>query len=227
MHALEFITVEPAEQANGTVIWLHGLGADGHDFTDIVKQLNLPESLQLRFIFPHAPVRSVAINANMQMRAWYDVYSLTDLDQEDEVGIKQSQKWVNRLITQEIQRGIAAERIVIAGFSQGGAVALYTGLHFDEPLAGILALSTYLPLMKSVTFDADNPNCHTPILIAHGRFDPVLPMVLGERTFNKLKQAGCSVVWRDYPMEHQVCLEEIQDISQWLCQIFSTGGFMQ
>ena len=221
---LESVTIKPSQPANGSVIWLHGLGADGHDFADIVAQLNLPENLSLRFIFPHAPIRPVAINANMRMRAWYDIYSLTDLENEDEAGIRETQQFIDKLIVQEKQHGIPSQRIVLAGFSQGGAMALYAGLHHAEPLAGILALSTYLPLMDSIASDADNTNYHTPIMMAHGRFDPVLPMTAGQRTFQRLQQAGYNIQWHDYPMEHQVCFEEITAISKWLCEVFSRVG---
>ena len=222
MQDLEFITVNPSQPATGSVIWLHGLGADGHDFVDIVAQLQLPEAMPLRFIFPHAPVRPVTINANASMRAWYDIYSLGDLDKEDEVGIAQSQAAVNALIEQEKQSGVPSHRILLAGFSQGGAMALYTGLRYAEPLAGILALSTYLPLIQLTSAQAHPVNQALPVMMAHGRFDPVLPMLLGQRTFNHLKEAGYRVTWHDYPMEHQVCLEEIGDISRWLRGVFET-----
>ena len=221
MQQLEYITAESAAPAIGSVIWLHGLGADGHDFTGIVSQLNLPNEVALRFIFPHAPIRPVSINANIEMRAWYDIYSLGTLEKEDEVGIKQAQQSVAALIEQEIKKGIPSERIVLAGFSQGGAMALYAGLRYEKSLGGILALSTYLPLMGSLAVEGAPDNKHTPIMMMHGRVDPVLPMALGELTRNQLSKEGYPVAWHDYPMEHQVCSDEIKEISRWLCGIFT------
>ena len=217
---LESVTLKPSQSATGSVIWLHGLGADGHDFTDIVPRLNLPDDLHVRFIFPHAPIRPVTINANMRMRAWYDIYSLTNPEKEDETGIAETQTSINELIEQEIATGIESNRIVLAGFSQGGAMALYTGLRYPNPLAGILGLSTYLPLAKTITQEASDANRHTPILMAHGRLDPVLPMTLGEQTYQLLKQQGHPIEWHDYPMEHQVCLEEVEMIGKWLISVF-------
>lgn len=219
-NTLEKITKETKTPAVASVIWLHGLGADGHDFADIVPQLNLPENLPIRFVFPHAPVRSITINGNMRMRAWYDIYNLSSLDKEDETGILQSEKLVHSLIAEEIANGIPSQRIILAGFSQGGAVALFTGLRYAQPLGGIMALSTYLPLAQQA--QAFNPaNQHTPIFIAHGRFDPVLPFVAGEKSEQFLKKLNYAVEWHEYPMEHQVCYEEINDISRWLIKILS------
>lgn len=217
---LETVNINPAKSASGSVIWLHGLGADGHDFTDIVPQLNLPDDLHLRFIFPHAPVRPVAINANMQMRAWFDVYSLENLDQEDEPGILDTQRAVTELIEQEVANGVDSNRIVLAGFSQGGAISLYTGLRYAKPLAGIIALSTYLPLAKKLSAEANEANKQTPILMAHGRYDPVLPIILGRKTYELLEDLGYPIEWHEYPMEHQVCLEEIKLIGKWLEHVF-------
>lgn len=217
---LETVNINPTKSAWGSVIWLHGLGADGHDFTDIVPQLNLPDDLHLRFIFPHAPIRPVAINANMQMRAWFDVYGLENLDQEDEPGILDAQRAVTKLIEQEVANGVASDRIVLAGFSQGGAMSLYTGLRYDKPLAGIIALSTYLPLAKKLSAEASEANNQTPILMAHGRFDPVLPIILGKKTYELLEHLGYPIEWHEYPMAHQVCFEEIELIGKWLQHVF-------
>lgn len=219
---LESVTVKPTRPAIGSVIWLHGLGADGHDFTDIVPQLNLPDNLPIRFTFPHAPVRPVVINANMRMRAWFDIYSLENLEKEDEVGILEAQRAVTSLINQEILAGIPSDRIVLAGFSQGGAMALHSGLRYEKSLAGIIGLSTYLPLAKKLSHEASNANKQTPILIAHGRFDPVLPIILGQRTYELLKQLDYPAEWHDYPMEHQVCFEEIKMIGKWLETIYKS-----
>jgi phospholipase/carboxylesterase len=217
-HTLEKITKDSKTAAIGSVIWLHGLGADGHDFADIVPQLHLPENLPIRFIFPHAPIRPITINANMRMRAWYDIYSLEDLTQEDEAGILQTEKSINELIRAEIDNGIPSNRIILAGFSQGGAMALFAGLRYPQPLAGILALSTYLPLANQPLQTA---NRNIPIFMAHGRFDPVLPMSLGQQTYMLLKKLNYPIEWHEYPMEHQVCAEEIAAISQWLRQQFT------
>lgn len=220
-NSLESVIIKPSQPTTGSVIWLHGLGADGHDFADIVPQLRLPQELRLRFIFPHAPVRPVAINANMHMRAWFDIYSLENLEKEDEAGIAATQRAIINLIEQEISNGTPSDSIVLAGFSQGGAMALYTGLRYEKPLAGMIALSTYLPLTQKISTAASNANKQTPILMAHGRFDPVLPVMLGQKTYERLKQLGHAIEWHEYPMEHQVCVEEIAVISKWLTSIFS------
>lgn len=217
---LDSVIIQPSQQAQASVIWLHGLGADGHDFTDIVSALNLPSSLHVRFIFPHAPIRPITVNANMHMRAWYDIYSLGDLEREDKAGITEMTHSINALIQQEIDNGIASKQIVLAGFSQGGAMALFTGLHYDKPLAGILALSTYLPLIKNISPSDFDINRKTKIFMAHGQEDPVLPIQLGKQTFELLKNLGHPIEWRDYPMAHQVCNEEIKAIGQWLIKVF-------
>jgi len=221
-NSLESVTVKPIHPAIGSVIWLHGLGADGHDFTDIVPQLNLPDDLPIRFTFPHAPVRPVVINANMRMHAWFDVYSLENLEKEDEVGILETQCAVIDLIEQEVSAGIPSDRIVLAGFSQGGAIALHSGLRYEKSLAGIIGLSTYLPLEKKLSHEASNANKQTPILIAHGRFDPVLPIILGQKTYELLKQLDYPIEWHEYPMEHQVCFEEIKMIGKWLEAVYNS-----
>ena len=223
--SLECITVNPLQPATRSVIWLHGLGADGHDFVNIIPELNLPNSLSVRFIFPHAPIRPVTINAGMPMRAWFDIYSLTHLNQEDQAGMEEGSGALVELIEQEISLGINSRQIVLAGFSQGGALALYTGLRYGKPLAGILGLSTYLPRPSCLKAEASKANQQTPIFIAHGDFDPVLPVLLGKEAYRVLKQLDYPVQWHTYPMEHVVCLEEIGAISQWLKIVFTTTGF--
>ena len=218
---LEKITIPPIKTAVGSVIWLHGLGADGHDFADIVPQLNLPQDLHLRFIFPHAPIRPITINAKMLMRAWYDIYSLEDFNLEDEIGIAYTQKSINELIKKEITQGIPSEHIILAGFSQGGAIALYTGLRYSKPLGGILALSTYLPFADRLPEEANKANQHVPIFMAHGDADLVLPLMLGRQTFQHLKQLNYWIEWHDYPMGHQVSFEETKTIGKWLTSRFS------
>jgi phospholipase/carboxylesterase len=217
---LKTVVTETHTPADASVIWLHGLGADGHDFAGITTQLQLPKQLRIRFIFPHAPERPVTLNNGFTMRAWYDIYSLNDLNQEDRSGIISSEQAIVQLIQQQESAGIAASRIILAGFSQGGAMALYTGLRYPQRLGGILGLSTYLPLMAQ--FDAfQSNNLQTPIFLAHGTQDNILPLVLGEKTRDYLMQSGYAVQWRSYLMAHQVCLPEISDISQWLQRILA------
>lgn len=219
---LESITLQPVGNPSASVIWLHGLGADGHDFSDIVPALDLPDDCPIRFIFPHAPIRPVAINFNMEMRAWYDIYSLTTDEKEDFAGIQASEQSIHQLIKTEMEKGIESKRIILAGFSQGGAMALFTGLRFQQPLGGILSLSSYLPLRHEVAKTRNVANQHTPIFIAHGKFDAVLPIQLGHKTYDLLKSLDYAVEWHEYNMEHQVCPEEINVIGMWLVRIFHT-----
>ncbi|MCH9644547.1 MAG: dienelactone hydrolase family protein [Gammaproteobacteria bacterium] len=211
--------IEPKESATAAVIWLHGLGADGYDFADLVPQLDFARRDQTRFIFPHAGMRPVTINGNMPCRAWFDILSLSSIDKEDGAGVELAQQTLLQLIADQEQAGIASERIVLAGFSQGGAVALYTGLRFDKPLAGILALSTYMPLID--TFKGENypTNKNVPILQVHGEYDDLLPIQLAEHTEERLKKQDYSVEWKTYPIGHQVCIEEIHAVSDWLDRV--------
>ncbi|HWK74669.1 MAG TPA: alpha/beta hydrolase-fold protein [Povalibacter sp.] len=210
------VCLVPPVKPTASVIWLHGLGADGHDFVPIVQELRLPPALAVRFVFPHARPRPITINNGYVMRAWYDIKSLERMRPEDTDGIRESATVVDRYVEQEIATGIAANRIVIAGFSQGGAIALHAGLRYPQRLAGILALSTYLPLRDSVAAEASPANRDVPILMCHGINDPVLPHDLGSSSRDLLRELGYAIDWRSYPMEHQVCLEEIADISAWL-----------
>jgi len=210
------IILEPQTPANAAVIWLHGLGADGNDFVPIVPELGLPRHHAIRFVFPHAPVRPVTINGGMAMRAWYDIPSLTDLRRQDELGIRDSERIVSRYIAAQRSAGIAANRIVLAGFSQGGAITLHSGLRQPEPLAGLLALSTYLPLAEQLPEEATAPEQTPPILMCHGRQDPVLPIQLGSGSRDALRDLGYAVDWREYDMAHAVCMEQIRDIGRWL-----------
>jgi phospholipase/carboxylesterase len=212
----EAVQLDPEAPANAAVIWLHGLGADGKDFVPLVPELRLPASISARFVFPHAPVRPITINGGMPMRGWYDIVSLTRSDQQDETGIRASAAIVQALIECEVAAGVPRKRIVLAGFSQGGAIALHTGLRQAEPLAGILALSTYLPLHTHIFSELTPAGRTTPILMCHGLYDNVLPLSLGSSSRDGLRQLGCQVEWRDYPMQHQVCAEEIAEISTWL-----------
>lgn len=213
---LEIITHEPTQTADACVIWLHGLGADGHDFENILPELGLPESHRIRFIFPHAPMRSITINNNMRVRGWYDIYSLNKLEKEDKEGIEQSRLQVENLVQQQIDQGIATERIVIAGFSQGGAIALHFGLNYSDKLAGIIGLSTYLPFMENGQQATKTSHKNRAILLCHGEYDDILPIQLGEMTLNYLNKKGFTPQWHTYPMTHQVCMEEIKLIGKWL-----------
>jgi phospholipase/carboxylesterase len=210
---------EPA----GTVIWLHGLGADGWDFVPIVRELPLPETLALRFVFPHAPERPVTINNGFVMRAWYDI-AMNDIARlPDERGIRESQAAVERLIARERDRGIESARIVLAGFSQGGAIALQAGLRHADRLGGIAALSTYLALEESLDQEASAANRATPIFMAHGTQDPIVPIALAEASAAALKRRGYEVEWEAWPMPHSVCAEEIQSLADFLARIYGDG----
>ena len=210
---LELVTgIDP----KGSVIWMHGLGADRWDFVTIVKELGLPEGLPLRFIFPQAPMRPITVNNGQVMPGWYDI-SMAELQRKpDEGGIRQSQAMIEELIDREIKRGVASEKIILAGFSQGGAIALQTGLRHREPLGGIMALSTYLTLDDSLAAERTIANAHIPIFMAHGTQDPLIPLALAVASRSKMEAQGYKVEWREYPMPHSVCMEEIEDIGVWL-----------
>jgi phospholipase/carboxylesterase len=219
---LETIEIETGKNPSASVIWMHGLGADGNDFVPIVNELELDGTPAIRFVFPHAPMRPVTINNGSVMRAWYDV-SLGDLEGQsrraDEKGVRESQAHITALIEGEAKRGVAAEDIVLAGFSQGGAIALQTGLRHPRKLAGVMALSTYLPLAESLPQEAAPANKATPIFMAHGTYDPVIPLMMGAGSMTVLTGLGYAVEWRQYPMPHSVCPQEIQDIGAWLRRI--------
>ncbi|MCM2310947.1 MAG: alpha/beta hydrolase [Steroidobacteraceae bacterium] len=208
------ITLEPALPATATVVLLHGLGADGGDFVPIVDELRL--SIPVRFVFPHAPERPVTVNAGYVMRAWYDIRSFTPEGRADDAGLTASVQRINRYLEAEIARGIAPSRIVLAGFSQGGAVALSAGLRFPERLAGVLALSTYLPFPARLATEKSSANAGVPILMCHGQMDPVLNIGMGRAARAVLEEQGYPVEWREYPMQHEVCAAEIADIRRWL-----------
>lgn len=213
------IVLEPSRPATGSVIWLHGLGADGHDFVPIVPELQLPASAAIRFVFPHAGVRPVTINNGYEMRAWYDIKALAQTGPEDDVGIRESELRIRQYLSKEIESGIPAGRIVIAGFSQGGAIALQTALRYPQRLAGLMALSTYLPLRGSLAAEISSHAPTLPILMCHGKFDDVVPMALGSMSRDLLLQTGMKVAWHEYPMRHEVSVQEIADISAWLATI--------
>lgn len=219
---IEYLQRETGPNPRHAVIWLHGLGADGGDFYPIVPTLQLPRDRPVRFIFPHAPMRPVTINAGMVMRAWYDVKGLDFVQREDEAGFADSAHIVRTLIESQNRLGIPAENIVLAGFSQGGAVSLHAGLRHPHRLAGIMCLSAYLPFADRLEDEAQAVNRRTPIFMAHGLFDPVVPYFLGENSKNLLVKAGYLVSWKTYAMQHSVNDEELADISNWLTQCFVT-----
>ncbi len=214
---LDAIEIETGPKPAASVVWLHGLGADGHDFEAIVPELDLPDCA-IRFVFPHAPMQPVSINAGMVMRAWYDIADPT-LRREDEVGVRASQARVEALLAREKQRGTQANRLVLAGFSQGGAIALQTGLRHPEHLAGIMALSCYVPLAETLPDEANAANRDVPILMAHGTADPIVPFARATHSRDLLKHLGYDVQWHDYIMQHAVCAQEINDISGWLVRV--------
>ena len=219
---LETIEIETAPNPTAAVIWLHGLGADGNDFAPIVPELRLDGAPALRFIFPHAPMMPVTINNGHVMRAWYDV-SFGDLEgttrRADEQGVRASQAAVERLIARENARDVSSRNIVIAGFSQGGAIALHTGLRHAERLAGIMALSTYLPLAEKLPAEAAAANQDVPIFYAHGTQDPVIPLAMAVDSRDRLAAAGYTLQWHEYPMQHSVCPEELGAVSAWLQRV--------
>lgn len=212
---LPAVVVEPRRPASASVIWLHGLGADGHDFAGIINSLEV-DDLNIRFIFPHAPIKQVSINAGMKMRAWYDIYTLERMDLEDEQGIKASAEDINALIQAEMEANIPSERIILAGFSQGGAMALYCGLRYPERLSGIVALSTYLPLATKLQDEASKANHGLSLMMAHGNWDPVVPIAFGQVSWLALQKAGYTVEWHTYMMQHEVCPQEVHDVALWL-----------
>jgi phospholipase/carboxylesterase len=216
---IETIEIESGPKPAATVIWLHGLGADGHDFEPVVPELVGPGERALRFVFPHAPVRPVTINNGYQMRAWYDIAGIDRHSIEDEAGIRGSDAAVRALIAREIERGVSASRIVLAGFSQGGAMALFTGLRYPEKLAGLMGLSCYVLLASKFDAERHAANQSTPIFMAHGTFDPVIDVSLGEDSRKSLESKGYSIEWHRFPVPHSVCAEEITAIAAWLRQV--------
>ncbi len=217
---LETVEVETRPGPTAAVIWLHGLGADGHDFAGIERELGL--SVPARFVYPHAPMRPVTINQGHVMRAWYDVTAAGGERREDEAGVRASQRLIEALIERERRRGIAARRLVLAGFSQGGAMALHTGLRHPERLAGIVALSCFLPLPDRLAEEASAANRDVPILMAHGVHDAIVPLARARRSRDVLAALGYRVQWREYAMPHAVSPEEIADIGAWLRTVLET-----
>ncbi|MBN8887255.1 MAG: carboxylesterase [Rudaea sp.] len=213
---LPAVEIETAANPKHAVIWLHGLGADGHDFEPIVPELVDRAWPALRFVFPHAPVRPVTVNGGMPMRAWYDIAGMDIAQKQDEAGIRASIGELEQLIAREVERGIAAENIVLAGFSQGGAIVLAGGVRHAQKLGGIVALSTYLPLAEKTAAEASAANRAIPIFQGHGSADPIVPQALGMLSRDHLQSLGYAVEWHSYPMAHQVCMEEILELRRWL-----------
>jgi phospholipase/carboxylesterase len=219
--ALETLEGVTGPQPVATIIVLHGLGADGNDFVPIAQELDLRPVGAVRFVFPHAPVRAVTLNGGARMRAWYDIVDLNLLQREDEAGLRASRVEVQALIDKEIARGIAPGRIVLMGFSQGSAMTLLTGLRSPQRLAGLVGLSGYLPLASTTGAERSEANLLTPIFMAHGRQDPLVPHAGGVASRDSLRKLGYDVEWHDYPMEHAVCNEEIADLNRWLVKVLT------
>ncbi len=215
---LESIEIETAPDPRASIIWMHGLGADGNDFAPLVDEIELP--VAVRYIFPHAPLMPVSINGGYVMRAWYDI-SDAQIRREDEAGVRASQRLVEGLLARENLRGSAANRIVLAGFSQGGAIALHSGLRHAERLAGVMALSTYLPLADMLAAEADAANRSTPVFMAHGSADPMISFARAQASRDLLLQRGYALEWHEYPMQHAVCPQEIADIGVWLRRVLA------
>ena len=216
---LNFLEVNPQSKPAAAVIWLHGLGVDGHDFEPIVPELQLPESLPIRFVFPHAPKRAVTVNFNMVMPAWFDILDIAGPHKVNVDDIHESSRQLADLIQVEVQRGLPPDRIILAGFSQGGTIALHTGLRYPEKLAGIMALSTYLPTADQLANERSHANRDIPIFMAHGTSDPLIGIENAVRTRKALSHLGYTIRWQEYPVEHTVCHDEIQDIRSWILDI--------
>ncbi|MDO9168386.1 MAG: alpha/beta hydrolase-fold protein [Methylobacter sp.] len=217
---LSTIEIQPESEHLYSVIWLHGLGADGHDFEGLIPQLLLTAQANIHFIFPNAPIQAVTINGGMSMRSWYDILEMSLERKVDIDGIYQSANLIEPLIQQEIDRGIPSTHILLAGFSQGGVIALHTGLKYPHQLAGIVALSTYLPTIDQLKTEHSAANKATPIFMAHGIIDPVVAVESGKAAFDTLKSMDYNIEWHDYIMEHSLCIEEIQHISAFINSIF-------
>jgi len=220
---LETFELEPPRPADAAVVWMHGLGADAHDFESLVPELGLEASAAVRFVFPNAPVRPVTINGGHRMRAWFDVAGFDRRAPQDERGIRESHEAISALVARERERGIPASRILVAGFSQGGAMALFTGLRFAERLGGVVALSTFLPLADTAAAEAHPANAALRVFMAHGRFDPIVPQPLGESSREALRALGCAVDWHSYPMPHSVCADEVSDLRSWLAGVLEAA----
>ena len=223
---LEAIVVEPKGHASDCVIWMHGLGADGHDFANLLPMMGFSENHSVRFIFPHAPVRPVTLNQGHPMRAWYDIFGISASAKQDEAGIHAMNQMIVELIQSQIKGGIASSRILLAGFSQGGAMALFSALSFNEPLAGVMALSTYLPLADMIEACCHTANRKLPIFMSHGQYDGIIPLHFAEGSKNHLLKLGYPVDWQVYPMDHSVCAEELVHMRSFLNQALPEGRLL-
>jgi phospholipase/carboxylesterase len=215
----EAVEINPRGTPRACLVWLHGLGADGHDFEPLIPSLGIVDALGVRVVLPHARRRPVTINGGMVMRAWYDIKAADFSRGEDSEGIRESEQQLRSLIRREVESGIPAARIVLAGFSQGGAIVLHTGLRYPQPLAGILALSTYLPLADNLASEAAVANSRIPIMMAHGMQDPVVPFGLALQSRDRLQELGYGVEWHNYPMQHALCPQEVSDVRGWLVRL--------
>ena len=216
MALLPFVDVKAQGDTRAAVVWLHGLGDSGHGFAPIVPELRLPSDAGIRFLFPHAPERPVTVNGGMRMRAWYDIKTMDLTNRADEDGVRESAAAVQALLDKLISDGISSERIILAGFSQGGVIALHLLARLPYKLAGVMALSTYMCAPDKLKNESNNLNKTTPVLIAHGSQDPVVPMAAGQQAYHTLKNAGFNVSWHDYRMPHSVCAQEVADISSFI-----------
>lgn len=215
----ETVRVDPERPANACVIWLHGIGADGHDFEPVIPHLKLPDALQIQFIFPNAPIQPVTCNNGFAMRSWYDILELSEIRKINEQDLINTTDVINQIIDHEVQQGTPPEKILLVGFSQGGAVALHTGLRYPATLAGILALSTYMPRADSIATEATDANRDITIHMAHGDQDDMVTPKASKKAFNDLKAHNYKVTWNNYPMGHELCLREIRDIGRWMTEL--------
>ena len=223
--SLETVEIEPrTTAADAAVVLMHGLGADGHDFESLVPELRLPASPSVRWVFPNAPVQPVTINGGHRMRAWFDIAALDRRATEDDHGIRRSAEAIGALVRRERERGIPADRIALAGFSQGGAMALFTALRWPERLGGVVGLSCYLPLAATLPAEAHPANAALPVFLAHGSLDPIVPPSLGEGSRDLLRSRGYDVEWHTYPMPHSVCAPEIDALRGWLLRAVPARG---
>lgn len=220
--SISTIEINPKhKKPDASIVWLHGLGADGNDFASLVPMLNLSPELSIRFVFPNAPHRPVTLNGGYVMPAWYDIYGLKGDSEEDEAGILHTEKMIADLLEQEQQAGINSNRIILAGFSQGGAMALFTALRYPKPLAGIMGLSTYLPLANQLLTTFSTENARTPIFLGHGELDDLVPVSWGQFSYESLKKLGHQVEWHAYPTNHSVASQEIVDIAHWIEKVLA------
>lgn len=220
-NALESKVIEPAGQTKASVIWLHGLGASADDFVGAINELNIPDEHGVRFVFPNAPLMPVTLNAGFRMPAWFDIHGLSDEDPVDYEGLKESSYLIREMIEDEISSGVPSDRVILGGFSQGGALALYCGLRYPKELAGIFALSAFLPSGETLDIEGSEANQGLPLFMAHGELDAVVDYEYGQRSYEHLQEQGYAVQWHDYAIEHEVCPEELRALGKWMRQVLS------